>query len=415
MTLEHIQEIVCKNSEVFATNESLESGDISQAPSFINKLIHQTFSKSIVPKITSVMPLKTPSGFIYNLLAYYQGTDADNTYDSLKVVKLASDFAGTLNTNITLSNSAVVTVEYFEGKVALIKVVSGSVVDGLTFTGNTINSVHSSKIAVKKLFKNYSKVSTELEEAKNIGIKIKRSAVEVTTRKLKSTITQEAIQDLKAQYGEDAEEVLADIMSTEIALEMDKEIIDYMRSIATLKSDLVLTNTNSADLSYAFRGIATKVNTELVGLSQKHGKNITGFIVCSNKVVSGLISAGVMTFGESGNLDVQILTDNNSVVGVMQQYVTVIQDKFAAEDYVLVGWKQTGDGVNGKDGNAGLIFSPYSMSVNTMVDPETGKVSKLVLNRYGVTRNAYDEGDEDSSDFFSLFNVDFSSLVGYEA
>lgn len=411
MTLEQISESISSNS---AINETVMTNDIAQAPSFVGKLIKQTFSKSVLPYITSVMPLSTPSGFVYNMLAYYQGSDTNANYENTKVLKLNVDYVGTLNTNITTNTGAVFTVEYVEGETVLIKIISGTVATTNTFPGYTINNVYTSKLAVKKLFKNYSKVSTETEEPKSIGIKSIRTLMNTDSRKIKSTLTQEAIQDIKSQYGEIAEDMIINIMSSEIALEMDKEVIDYMRSISTLKSDLTLTNNNTADLSYAFKAIVTKVNQELVSLSKKHGKNITGFIVCSNSVVSALISAGVMTFGESGNLDLQLLEEDNNVVGTMQQYVTVIQDKFAEEDYVLVGWKQKGQDVNGKDGNAGVIFSPYNMIVSDFYDPESGKVNVMTINRYGFERNAFDEGGSTGSDYFSTFNVDFSGLVGYE-
>lgn len=410
MNIEQLSNTIKANSVI---NENTESGDIAQAPSFVGKLIHQTYSKSILSKITSIIPLKAPVGYVYSMLAYYAGKSEDNDYYHSKVLFLSANYAGTLDTNITLSNGAVITVEYAEDKHILVKVVSGTVVSGATFSGITINAVYSSKIAVKKLFEKYSMVDTETKEPNRVNIEVKREFVETQTRKLKSVITQEAVQDIQSQYGENAEDVLADIMSSEVALEMDKEIIDYMRSIATIKSDLVLTNSSIADLTYAYLSIASRINKELLGMSAKHGKNITGFVVTSNAVIAGLISAGLMAFGESGNLDNQILTDNDNTIGIMQQYVTVVQDKFATEDYVLVGWKQHGDGTNGKDGNAGVIFSPYNIAVTEWNDPETGKINKMVLNRYGYVRNAYDEGGDINSDFFSTFNVDFSNLVGY--
>jgi hypothetical protein len=416
MELNKIIDLVTENSTSML-NENMGVTDIAQSPEFIGKLVKQVFSKSILSRITSVMPMKKPSGFIYNLLAYYQGKDSDNNFNNTKILFLDKAYTGDLNTNISTSSGAVITAEHFEGNYVLVKIVSGVVLKGNTFTykgiAYTVNEVYSSKIAVKKLFKNYSAVTDENQEPNQMGITIERAPVEVGSRKIKTTITQETIQDLKAQYGDLSDDFISEIISSEVALEIDKEIIDYMRSIATIKTDLVLKNTNSTDVIYAFNAIVAKINRELVSLSKKHGKNITGFVVCSNNIVSALISAGVMSFGKSGSLDIQVLSDNDNAVGVMQQYVTVIQDKFADEDYVLVGWKQDDNNINGVDGNAGVIYSPYSLSIVDFIEPTTGRVNKMVINRYAFTRNSFDEGTATSSDFFSTFNVDFSSLIGY--
>ena len=415
MNIDKVVEVVSTNSTSLLT-EGMDTSDIAQSPAFVGKLVKQVLSKSVLPKITSVIPMKKPSGFVYNLLAYYQGKDSDNKFNNTKIAMLDVDFTGDININITTTNGAVFTVEHFEGKYILIKVISGNIIKDDTFVYNTItytfDAVYSSKVAVKKLFKNYSLNVGENGTPLEIGFNIIRTAMEVKSRKVISTLTQEAIQDIISQYGVDAIDIITEILSSETALEIDKEVIDYMKGIATAKTDLVLTNSDSSDLPFAYLSIADRINRELVELSKKHGKNITGFVVCSNNVVAALISAGVMSFGKSGNLDIQLLTDNDNTVGIMQQYVTVIQDKFADEDYVLVGWKQNDD-FNGINGNAGIIFSPYSLSVHEFNEPESGKTKKMILNRYGFQRNGYDEGDDTSSDFFTTFNVVFSNLIGY--
>jgi hypothetical protein len=168
-----------------------------------------------------------------------------------------------------------------------------------------------------------------------------------------------------------------------------------------------LTNNGSVDVAYAMNAISTRINKEALELSKKHGKNFTGFIVTSGEIIAGLISSGAMTFAESGNMNIQIITDNDNRAGKMSQYLDVVQDKYADENYVLVGWKEK------IDGNAGVIFSPYSLTTHEWLEPESGKVVTMIMNRYGYVRNAFDEGDAISSDFFSTFNVDFSGLIGY--
>ena len=88
--------------------------------------------------------------------------------------------------------------------------------------------------------------------------------------------------------------------------------------------------------------------------------------------------------------------------------IDLIQDDFANEDYITVGYKGIGIG------NAGLIFSPYTTTVVVANDPDTGNPIFFGYNRYALTRNPLDEGISlGDSDYFRTFNVDFSSVADY--
>ena len=74
-----------------------------------------------------------------------------------------------------------------------------------------------------------------------MAFSIERIAVEAKTRALKAEYTTELAQDLKAVHGLDAESELANILSTEILNEINREIIRSMYKIAKtgcLQSDL---------------------------------------------------------------------------------------------------------------------------------------------------------------------------------
>lgn len=403
MKLKPLTEMVEKNSLVENTN----TGDIAVSPEFVGELIHQTYSKSILPLITSVMPMSKPTGIVYSIQAYYSGRDINpSSFASMKVLELNSNYVGVVGDTLTFNNSATAQVEYIEGSKILVNVLSGTINNTNTFSTYTIKNVFSGRTSVKKIFKDYS-IADENSTMNTVKFNSVKSTVEAVTRKIKSTVTREALQDITSQYGEKADQMLADMMSNEIVLEMDKEVIEYMKSIANQTSDLVVTSDSSADMIYALYPIIARINKEATALAGKHGKNIRGFVVVSPEIAGALVSTGYMAFGKSGNLDVQLLTDNNNLLGRMLQYIDVVIDKYADENYVLVGWKE--DTV----GSAGVIFSPYMIQQFAYPDPETGREILMCMNRYGYTRNAFDEGGDIGSDYFTLFNVDLSGVAGY--
>merc|ERR1712167_455921 len=63
---------------------------------------------------------------------------------------------------------------------------------------------------------------------------IDRQSVEAKTRALKAEYTTELAQDLKAVHGLDAETELANILSTEVLAEINREVIRTIYRIAKL-------------------------------------------------------------------------------------------------------------------------------------------------------------------------------------
>ena len=88
---------------------------------------------------------------------------------------------------------------------------------------------------------------------------IEQEAVVANTRKMRALWTLEASQDLKAYHNLDLERELTDLLSKELQLEIDRELIEDLRLIAygVRDRDLGGVNQNLMDSSYINMGDRT--------------------------------------------------------------------------------------------------------------------------------------------------------------
>ncbi|NIQ07686.1 MAG: ATP-binding protein, partial [Candidatus Korarchaeota archaeon] len=67
---------------------------------------------------------------------------------------------------------------------------------------------------------------------RELSMTVEKAQVEAGTRKLRSRWSLEVAQDLKAMHGLDLEEEMMDVLAYEITAEIDRELINVMRSVA---------------------------------------------------------------------------------------------------------------------------------------------------------------------------------------
>lgn len=106
-----------------------------------------------------------------------------------------------------------------------------------------VANTYSNEVSFEKVLKGYTgshttekgeQLSTDMNE---IGFNIERQFIEAKTRKLKAKYTMELFQDLKAVHGLNADEELMNMMAMEVESELNREIIDYVNSLASVTPD----------------------------------------------------------------------------------------------------------------------------------------------------------------------------------
>ena len=238
-----------------------------------------------------------------------------------------------------------------------------------------------------------------------IDIKIESIAVTAQTRKLRARWSPELAQDLNAYHSLDAEVELTQILSEQIALEIDREILNDLLTEAnganyywSRMPGKFVNKTSGAEQKLAdslsagprFTGTVrewyeTLVETIIDVANQIQRKTLRGsanFVVTSPEV-STIFEASVL-YKPNYSLDGQGQVGNPfqlgaAPVGSLSNRFTVYKDPYFPRNKVLVGYK------GGSYLETGYVYAPYVPLIvtPTIFAPEDFTPRKGVMTRYG--------------------------------
>jgi len=243
--------------------------------------------------------------------------------------------------------------------------------------------------------------SIERDIIPEIDINVDSVAVTAVTKKLKAKWTPELAQDLNAYHNLDAEVELTSILSEQIALEIDQEILNDLvqrasagkyywsrrpgRFIDRSTGTDISTFSNESLLGADFTGTVSEWYETLVETindisAQIHRKTLRGganFIVCGPEVANILeFTAG---FRASVTVDSDVGSAGAVKVGALSKKWDIYVDPYFLRNVVLVGRK----------GNSflesGYVYAPY---VPLQVTPTIFGVEDFVPRKGVMTRYA---------------------------
>ena len=234
-------------------------------------------------------------------------------------------------------------------------------------------------------------------EIPEIDIKVESIAVTAQTRKLRARWSPELAQDLNAYHSLDAEVELTQILSEQIALEIDREILNDLLTQSDTQffwsrspGDFVNKRTAEAVSGASFTGTVrewyeTLVETIIDVGNEIHRKTLRGsanFIVVSPEVAT-ILEASVM-YRPSYSLDAEgqvgtPFTIGADKVGTLSNRFTVYKDPYFPRNQILVGYK------GGSYLETGYVYAPYVPLIvtPTIFAPEDFTPRKGVMTRYG--------------------------------
>jgi len=231
---------------------------------------------------------------------------------------------------------------------------------------------------------------------KEMAFSIERVAVEAKTRALKAEYTTELAQDLKAVHGLDAETELANILSTEILTEINRELIRTLYFKAkTGAQQTDLTNSGIYDLNLdsdgrwsaeRFRGLMFQIEREANVIAKETRRGKGNFIVTSSDVASALAMGGFLNLTPAINNQLDIDDTGNTFAGVLNGKMRVYIDPYAKTNtnYVMVGYR----GSNPYD--AGIFYCPYvPLQMVRAVGENTFQPKIGFKTRYGMVANPF--------------------------
>ena len=229
---------------------------------------------------------------------------------------------------------------------------------------------------------------------REMGFTIEKSTVTAKSRALKAEYSLELAQDLKAIHGLDAETELANILSTEILAEINREVIRTINSQA--KTGALQKNTavngifniqTDADGRWSvekFKGLILQIERESNVIAKETRRGKGNFIICSSDVASALAAAGMLDYTPAMSTNLNVDDTGNTFAGILNGKIRVYIDPYSNTDYINVGYK----GTNPYD--AGLFYCPYvPLTMVRAVGEDTFQPKIGFKTRYGMVSNPF--------------------------
>jgi hypothetical protein len=209
---------------------------------------------------------------------------------------------------------------------------------------------------------------------------------------LKAEYTLELAQDLKAIHGLDAESELANILSSEILAEINREVVRNVNIQAKTGAQAAATaGTFNLDVDAngrwsveKFKGLLFQIERESNAIAKETRRGKGNFILCSSDVASALSMAGVLDYAPALSTSLNVDDTGNTFAGVLNGRVKVYVDPYASSDYLTVGYR----GTNPYD--AGMFYCPYvPLQMVRAVGENTFQPKIGFKTRYGMVSNPF--------------------------
>lgn len=230
-----------------------------------------------------------------------------------------------------------------------------------------------------------------------MAFSIEKVTVSAKSRALKAEYTTELAQDLKAIHGLDAEAELANMLSSELLAEINREVVNTVRTTAVAGAQGGVATNGIFDLDVdangrwsveKFKGLMFQIEREANAIAKQTRRGKGNILICSSDVASALQMAGILDYTpalNSNNLNVD--DTGNTFVGVLNGRYRVYIDPYATSNFMVVGYK----GASAFD--AGLFYCPYVPLQMVRAVGENSFQSKLGFKtRYGMVANPFSKG-----------------------
>jgi hypothetical protein len=363
-------------------------------------LVRRAMPNLIAYDIAGVQPMTGPTGLIFAMKS--QTVAADGTRAEALFGEADTSYSGVATTATTdndpfAADSESDAADYSPG--VGLSTPAGEAQGGFSATAS-INAADGDAADA------YNAVVSEGAGIPEMGFSIEKVSVTAKTRALKANYTMELAQDLKAIHGLDAESELANILSSEILAEINREVVRTVNLSAKRR-----TVGGSADIEFDLvadsdgRWMAEKaksllmeieVQANAIAIETRRGKG--NYAITSANVASVLAASGDLNYSGAGSLNVD--PTGNTFAGTLPSGIKVYVDPYATVDYVTVGYR----GSNPYD--AGLFYCPYVPLQMVKAVGENDFQPRIGFKtRYGMVSNPFTSIATDSNSYFRKFKV----------
>ena len=235
------------------------------------------------------------------------------------------------------------------------------------------------------------------DEFAEMAFSIDKVTVTAKSRALKAEYTMELAQDLKAIHGLDAETELANILSSEILAEINREVVRTIYSHANAGAQVNTTTAGIFDLDTdsngrwsveKFKGLLFQLERDANAVGQKTRRGKGNIIICSADVASALAMSGVLDYAPALSTNLNVDDTGNTFAGVLNGKFKVYVDPYsanvAASQFYVVGYKGT------SPYDAGLFYCPYvPLQMVRAVGQNSFQPKIGFKTRYGLIANPF--------------------------
>ena len=237
-----------------------------------------------------------------------------------------------------------------------------------------------------------------------MAFSIEKVTVTAKSRALKAEYSLELAQDLKAIHGLNAEAELANILSTEILAEINREVIRTIYKVAEPGAQANVATAGTFDLDVdsngrwsveKFKGLIFQIERDANAIAQRTRRGKGNMILCSADVASALTMAGVLDYTPALNANLNVDDTGNTFAGVLagkyKVYIDPYSANVSADQYYVAGYKGS------SPYDAGLFYCPYvPLQMVRAVGENTFQPKIGFKTRYGIVSNPFAEGTTES-------------------
>jgi hypothetical protein len=381
-------------------------------------LVRRSMPNLIAYDIAGVQPMTAPTGLIFAMRSRYEaqatgiGAKAGGVGQEALFQEAFARFGGTGNTSAGAAFSAT----------GGINPVGGGT--GTTTGINLAAEVRASNFNMESFRGFLTGAGESLGESggtqfRQMAFSIERIAVEAKTRALKAEYTTELAQDLKAVHGLDAESELANILSTEVLNEINRELITTIYRVAktgAVQDDLtnyttggiydLNTDSDGRWSAERFRGLMFQIERECNVIAKETRRGKGNFMICSSDVASALTMGGFLNLAPAMTANLEVDDTGNTFVGVLNNKIKVYIDPYAklGVNFCVVGYRGT------SPYDAGIFYCPYvPLQMVRAVDQNTFQPKIGFKTRYGMVANPFAENTDinalGGNQYYRIFQV----------
>ena len=353
-------------------------------------LIRRAMPNLVAYDLAGVQPMTGPTGLIFAMRSRYTNQAGEETFFNEVDTAFSGQDSG-FNTNAATDAGVGMGTTSQKGKNPGLLNPTASAVEADYNVGQAMKTGDSENLG--------NGAGNQFNE---MAFSIEKVLVEAKSRALKAEYSLELAQDLKAIHGLNAEAELANILSTEILAEINREVIRTIYKVARQGAAANVATQGVFDLDIdsngrwsveKFKGLLFQIERDANAIAQETRRGKGNVIMCSADVASALSMAGVLDYTPALNANLNVDDTGNTFAGVLLGKFRVYIDPYAANvssnQYYVVGYKGS------SPYDAGLFYCPYvPLQMVRAVGENTFQPKIGFKTRYGLVANPFAEGPE---------------------